>query len=145
MPSEFHLMLSAHFKLFKQNVLSITKLLFRDQHVKEWHNTLNHLTVQSKFNDVLIVEEENKTWSHLLTGLSYGQFSSTPESHMLEMPSGLGVSSVSMHLELGKGNWEKFPSLAPQIYSIQYLCHCGLVTSISSAQWISSFVFLFFL
>ena len=60
----------------KQPVYSITprlsvkktaKFPLGDQHIQEWNNTLDHLTVQSKFKDVVIVVEENKTWNHLLT------------------------------------------------------------------------------
>ena len=53
----------------KQSVASITqgvsvkktaKFLLRDQHIQEWNNTLDGLTVQSKFKDVVMLEEENK-------------------------------------------------------------------------------------
>ena len=52
----------------KQSAASITprvsvkktaELLLRDQHIQEWNTTLDELTVQSKFKDVVRLEEES--------------------------------------------------------------------------------------
>ena len=59
----------------KQSVASITprvsvtkvaKLLLQDEHVQEWSNTLDQLTVQSEFDNMVMLEEESKTWIHLV-------------------------------------------------------------------------------
>ena len=59
-------------------VISINKtakFLFRHQHAQEWNNTLDELGVQSKFKDVVMLEEENKMWHYLLANLPAGQLS----------------------------------------------------------------------
>ena len=84
----------------KQSVASITprvsvkktaKFLLHDQHIKEWNNTLDRLTVQRKFKDVFMLEEENKIWNCLLTGLPVGQLSFVIRAGMDCLPTPLNL------------------------------------------------------
>ena len=44
-------------------------------HVAHWNSTLDHLQVQSKFKDIVILEGISHVWNCMLAGLPVGQLS----------------------------------------------------------------------
>ena len=80
--------------------MKTAKSLLRDQHTQEWNNNLDDLTVQSEFKDVAMLEEENKMWNHLLTGLPAGQLSFTSRAGMDCLPAPLNLRCWGCYMDL---------------------------------------------
>ena len=57
------------------SIKSIMTKSLREQHNDYWNSSLDHLTVQSKFKDIIDLEPESRTWNRLLAGLPAGQLS----------------------------------------------------------------------
>ena len=57
------------------SIKSIMAKSLCEQHNDYWNSSLDHLTVQSKFKDIIDLEPESRTWNGLLAGLPSGQLS----------------------------------------------------------------------
>ena len=47
----------------------------QNQHIDYWNSSLDHLSVQSKFKDIIDLQPESRTWNRLPSGLPAGQIS----------------------------------------------------------------------
>ena len=47
----------------------------RHNRIAHWNSTLDHLQVQSKFKDTVVLEGTSHVWNHMLAGLPVGQLS----------------------------------------------------------------------
>ena len=92
----------------KQSISSITprmsikktaKILLKDHHIQQWNSALDQLTVQSKFKDVVMLEEENKTWNRLLTALPVGQLSFILRAGMDCLPTPLNLRRLRYQVD----------------------------------------------
>ena len=59
----------------KTTLKSKVKQSIRKNHTEYWDNTLDHLQVQSKFKDIVVLEGASHIWNRMLSGLPAGQLS----------------------------------------------------------------------
>ena len=77
----------------------IADFFLKDHHTQEWNDTLDDLSVQNKFKDVVKLEVENKTWNCVLTGLPAGQFSFILRAGMDYLPTPLNLRCWGYHVD----------------------------------------------
>ena len=69
----------------------VARFLLKEDHIREVDDILEDWTVQGKFKDMIKVEEENKVWNRLVTGLPVGQLSFILRVGMACLPTPLNL------------------------------------------------------
>ena len=75
----------------KANLKKAAQSILKEHHAEQWSSTLDDLLVQSKFKDIISLEETNKTWTRLVTGLPSGQLSFILRAGMDCLPTPLNL------------------------------------------------------